>query len=138
MEKFWQRVEKTDSCWLWLGPKDKAGYGLTKIRVNGRWITKRAHVVSFNKDIPAGMQCDHTCNNTGCVNPDHIEVTTPWENNRRGNSAAAKNARKTHCSNGHELVDGAYYLVKRLRSVNPERVCKICLKNRKDKYLGNK
>jgi hypothetical protein len=37
--------------------------------------------------IPSGMQIDHLCRNTLCVNPDHMEVVTNAENGRRGAGA---------------------------------------------------
>src|SRR5215218_1659152 len=36
------------------------------------------------------MQIDHHCKNTACQNVRHMRTTTPWEYNRRGDSAAAK------------------------------------------------
>ena len=33
--------------------------------------------------IPPGMELDHKCLETGCVNPEHMEVVTPTENKRR-------------------------------------------------------
>lgn len=29
-ERFWLRVEKTDTCWLWTGLPDKDGYGVLR------------------------------------------------------------------------------------------------------------
>jgi hypothetical protein len=26
-ERFWEKVDKTDSCWLWTGSRNKLGYG---------------------------------------------------------------------------------------------------------------
>jgi hypothetical protein len=26
-ERFWERVQKTDGCWFWLGRVDQNGYG---------------------------------------------------------------------------------------------------------------
>ena len=26
-ERFWEKVEKTDSCWNWVAYKDREGYG---------------------------------------------------------------------------------------------------------------
>ena len=27
-ERFWSKVEKTDTCWLWTGATDQTGYGV--------------------------------------------------------------------------------------------------------------
>jgi len=45
-----------------------------------------AHRVSYKAfigDIPDKMPLDHLCNNTKCINPDHLEIVTTAENNRR-------------------------------------------------------
>jgi hypothetical protein len=135
---FWRRVVKTDSCWNWSGPVDQCGYGLGKVFIKtNNWITKRAHIISVlmvGRSIAKGLQCDHLCNNKGCVNPDHIKITTPRENSGRVNCAWVVNARKTKCSYGHELSDENIYKIKRRRSSTIERLCKQCQKRRSDKY----
>lgn len=48
--------------------------------------------------IPDGLQVDHTCRNSLCVNPTHLEAVTPEENMRR--------ARLKVCRSGkHDLTD---------------------------------
>ena len=142
---FWKRVDKTKSdCWIWTGPKDWNGYGLVSIRAgkNNR-KTKRAHLISVlmsGRKIPKGMECDHLCENSSCVRPEHISVTTPYLNNMRGNGAAAINNRKTHCNNGHELLPGSFYLTKPKKkwATRPSRNCKICHMRRIKRYMKRK
>lgn len=101
-ERFWRRVRKTDACWDWTG-SISGGYG--RIRVDGRRV--QAHRLSYEmtgREIPAGMQLDHLCRNTRCVNPAHLEPVTPRENYLRGDSPMAQQARQTHCGRGHELA----------------------------------
>lgn len=84
-ETFWHRVAKTKSgCWIWIGPRDKKGYGL--VSVNHGTTTERAHRVAFKltgKEIPEGMTLDHLCRTPSCVNPDHLEAVSSLENTRR-------------------------------------------------------
>jgi hypothetical protein len=75
----------------------------------------------FIGPIPDGMTVDHiACNFTSCCNPDHLRVCSNRENGLRGNSAAAQNARKTHCVNGHEFTP------ENTRTTSERRRCRRC------------
>lgn len=37
----------------------------------------------YKRFIPNDMEIDHLCRNPGCCNPDHLELVTHAENNRR-------------------------------------------------------
>lgn len=81
--RFWAKVEKTDTCWIWIASRDEDGYGTFKL--NGR--SRHAHVVSWeaaNGQVPNGFELDHLCHNRPCVRPDHLEPVTHAENVRRG------------------------------------------------------
>lgn len=72
---FWQYVQKTVTCWLWLGGKTDKGYGLFK--------SKRAHRVSYELcigPIPTGLGLLHSCDIRHCVNPDHLTPGTQRQN----------------------------------------------------------
>jgi hypothetical protein len=120
--KFWQRINRTDSCWLWTGPLSRDGYGVTHARKAGR-----AHRLSWmlhRGPIPPGLQLDHLCRVRHCVNPDHLELVTSRENTLRGDSPAARRARQTHCQRGH-LFDDANTLVTVVAG-RVRRRCKAC------------
>lgn len=81
-ERFWRKVEKgdIDECWEWKGANNGKGYG--QIGYNGK--VKRAHRISYEiniGEIPEGMQIDHICGNRSCVNPHHLRIATPTQNN---------------------------------------------------------
>lgn len=76
-ERFWEKVNKTDTCWLWTGSKTNWGYGCFW---NGKKIVL-AHRYSF--ELMAGIikNCAlHTCDNRLCVRPDHIFDGTRQDN----------------------------------------------------------
>lgn len=80
VQRFWSRVTKTDSCWLWSGKPNKVnGYG--RIHVNGAGMgAHRFSYVLAHGDIPSGMIVRHSCDTPLCVNPDHLLLGTDWDN----------------------------------------------------------
>lgn len=113
--RFWAKVNRDGPthpvlgtpCWLWTRFTHR-GYGRFGI---GKTRADRAHKVAWRLlrgVIPAGLQLDHLCRIRRCVNPAHLEPVSRRENILRGESPSARNARKTHCPQGHKLViDGA-------------------------------
>lgn len=103
-----------DGCWRWMRTLGHNGYG--QFGMNRRHVyAHRAAYMLFIGPIPAGMQVDHICHTIDlsckagdeclhrrCVNPDHLELVTPRENQLRGHGTfAAINSVKTHCPAGH-------------------------------------
>ena len=79
-ERFWEKVNKTETCWIWTGAKDKDGYG--RLRFGKTHI--KAHRYSWELEhgpIPEGMQIHHiVCNNPPCVRPSHLEIGDAQKN----------------------------------------------------------
>lgn len=74
-----------DGCWQWKGAKSRGGgnklwYGSFKYENK----TIRAHVYSSNEiakqECGEGFERHHTCDNSLCVNPDHIKIISEIEN----------------------------------------------------------
>ncbi len=118
--RFWDKVAKTNSCWLWDGTIDRrSGYG--RFQLDGRAIY--AHRFSYEllgHVVPDGLFLDHLCRVRNCVNPAHLEPVTPRENVRRG----ARGILLTHCPNGHP------YSGDNLRLHKGRRYCVACNKER--------
>lgn len=108
---FWRRVDKNGDggCWLWTGAKTSNGYGYLNTD-GGRRLAHRFSYESLVGPIPAGLQLDHLCRVRHCVNPTHLEPVTQRENVLRGEGLSAANARKTHCSRGHEYTPENTYI----------------------------
>ena len=121
--RFWEKVKKSDQCWVWQAGGHPRGYG--RFRAEGgalvwahRWSYQQAYGA-----IPRGLGLDHLCRNPSCVRPDHLEPVTQKTNVLRGVSFAADNARKSECPAGHPLGGPNLYL-------NPagRRECRACRK----------
>ena len=118
--RFWGKVNKTDSCWEWIACINSHGYGAFSL--NGK--SELSHRLSYEnkyEKIPEGLDLDHLCRNRKCVNPDHLEAVTRQTNLLRGDTICAKNKQKTHCSEGHEFTTENTYI----RS-NGSRKCRSC------------
>lgn len=125
--RVWGRCYRAESgCLVWTGPVSDTGYGYTSV---DRKVIKVHRLVyeHFYGAIPEGLVIDHVrsrgCVHTACCEPTHLEAVTPRENWLRGRAPSVAMAQRTHCQNGHALVDGNLTTAGVKRGI---RECKIC------------
>ena len=113
IERFWRKVDKTSStllyngviCWIWIGGiRSSNGYGA--VVMGDRKKILLAHRVSWVLtfgDIPDNLHVLHKCDNTSCVNPDHLFLGTHKDNM---DDRDQKNRQPSGEKNGmHKLTD---------------------------------
>lgn len=124
-QRFWAKVDKTDTCWLWVAAKATNGYGQYYLEGSLR-VAHRVAYLDAKGEIPDGLQLDHLCRVRHCVNPDHLEPVTPHENQHR---SSITNGGKASCRNGHPYDEENTYL----RPDTGHRMCRTCRAERNAK-----
>ncbi len=79
-ERLWERVNKTDSCWLWTGATSSANYGQIRFAKDKCVLTHRLAWEVTKGAIPDGLYVLHRCDNPPCCNPDHLFLGTAADN----------------------------------------------------------
>lgn len=77
--RFWTKVERTQTCWLWTGCVNEDGYGTFSYDGKVRKAHRAAYAM-FVGPIPDGLEIDHKCRTRNCVNPDHLQPATHKQN----------------------------------------------------------
>lgn len=126
-ERFWAKVDKTSTCWIWTASCRKGGYGQFW---NGSRLVQ-AHRFSYELEfgsIPHGWVIDHVwlrgCLDPRCVNPGHLEAVTRAENTRRGTCGDIgryMQRQKTYCKHGHPFSGDNLRI-----AVSGQRICRAC------------
>jgi hypothetical protein len=123
-DRFWDKVNKTDTCWLWTGKVDD-GYG--RYSINAKYyLVHRLVVASLKEPVNLDMVVDHICKVRNCCNPDHLRQITKSENSKNRQSVDPG-----YCVNGHPLFDEGSqthtsYRRTRHNGEEPSITCRIC------------
>lgn len=96
LDRIYKQVRVTDTgyeidgnpspCHLWQGALSGSGRGSGYGRISINGVTSAVHRVSYthyNGYIPLKRQVDHLCNIRNCVNPEHLELVTHIQNQKR-------------------------------------------------------
>lgn len=121
-ERFFEKVEFTDTCWLWNRSLNHSGYGKFSV-TRSRWVLAYRWAYEYVVGpVPGGLVLDHLCRTPRCVNPAHLEPVSTRINNLRGIGFAATEARQTHCKRGHPFD----LLNTRMEANGTQRRCRAC------------
>jgi len=140
-ERFWAKVDKTETCWLWKSGRTRHGYGLFRGPDGKTVLAHRFAYELLVGPIPEGLELDHIkangCTSRACVKAitdeygsAHLEPVTAQENVRRGDSPQIAHERllefhrqqplSPHCRRGHRFDEANTYWW------NGGRYCRRC------------
>jgi hypothetical protein len=108
-------VDPVSGCWNWTA-STWGGYGMFRHERGNK-----AHRFSYEHHtghILNDLTIDHLCNNTLCVNPEHLEAVAKGENSRRRNLYEYEYTKNEYCKKGHKRD----YLNKKTGQLD----CKTC------------
>jgi hypothetical protein len=94
-------IDNNTGCWNWTGPTSGNGRGGGYGRMCLDSQTVSVHIVMFTNFfgfVPGKKQIDHKCNNRSCCNPDHLEMVTHLQNQKR-------RASRGRLSDDHSISD---------------------------------
>lgn len=119
-ERFWSKVQKTETCWIWTAARLSGKYGWFGLGTGENILAHRMAYILEVGEIPVGKELHHKCSNKLCVNPAHLQPVTRSEHPDSGPSLKRAN---TQCPQGHP------YSGENLHRYPSEKArrCRICV-----------
>ena len=110
INRFNIKVNKTENCHIWNAARQKQGYGM--FSVFGKSIpAHRFAYLLHNGNIEENMVVHQTCENNGCVNPNHLILQTKSQNKKSYTSVRIS----------REMIEKeSVKFLYRLRNIRPE------------------
>jgi hypothetical protein len=126
LDNVYSRISMDHDCWKWNGVHF-GGYAKVHVAKTKRYVSvHRVVYEDTNGPIPAHLEIDHLCRNTGCVNPLHLEAVTHHENMLRG-IPGKHLADRTHCPKGHAYDNANTRIGTNGR--HRRRSCRTCMRD---------
>ncbi len=114
--RFWDKVEKTEGCWLWTAARQARGMRYGVFGAGGKTFSAHRFSYALNVGpIPDAAHVLHRCDNPICVRPAHLFLGD-------------------HAINNADMRDKG----RSARKLNPERVIEIRRSNLPSRVLAEK
>jgi hypothetical protein len=103
MERFWSKVEKTDTCWLW-----RAGtqFGTGRFRFAGENLPapRVAWLLSREEPVLPGEIILRTCGNLLCVRPEHLKKQSANDDRPREDPGQINGNHRATCASLSDML----------------------------------
>ena len=110
IDRFNAKITKSTDCHLWNAAKQKQGYGMFSVFGKSMPAHRFAYLL-HNGTIAENMVVHQSCENNGCVNPEHLVLQTKSQNKKSYTSVRV--------SRGMIEKESIKFLY-RLRNIRPE------------------
>ena len=110
INRFNIKVNKSDNCHIWNAARQKQGYGMFSYDGKSMPAHRFAYLL-HNGNIEENMVVHQTCENNGCVNPNHLILQTKSQNKKSCTSVRIS----------REMIEKeSVKFLYRLRNIRPE------------------
>jgi hypothetical protein len=82
IDRFFNKVNKTEGCWIWMAYRSPLGYGVFNVRSKLHSAHRVSWVISNQQPLDSRDYILHKCDNPKCVNPDHLFKGNQFDNMR--------------------------------------------------------
>ena len=74
MDRFWAKVRKTKTCWIWTGATTRDGYGSYLLYPSRKVVNTHRYIFekTNNIQLQSNQLVCHSCDTPNCVNPAHL------------------------------------------------------------------
>lgn len=109
-------IRRTSTCWIWTGYKGHYGYGKVTDD-DGKQVRAHRYLYEmFKGKIPKGMNVLHKCDNTACVNPEHLFLGSQ-KDNVKDMMSKGRGGYKKFCGEAHHNRKLDMNKVKKMREM---------------------